>query len=300
MSKWKEFEQLVHQLQQQLSGDAEVILNTHLKGDDSKGSRQIDILVKRSVAQYPIVIVMECKDYKRPVDVKEVEAFATKLRDVKANKGALVSGKGFTSMALEVAERYGIDVFRFIDTQSTNWKAYASIPAAVEQIALRAVQFRFSEFIQIPIAYVRPLQNAEIFSKEKEYLGKLENLMTNKWINGEIPKTTGIHEIEIIKNGFIGEATNLVMVTIHGLAHVEKKFFHGPLPVDLIGLKDERSGGVLTKSFTTKMIETSKLIDGKLEGWLEVVDPSKLAVAPIFTFVVESSPKIGESYKSLQ
>lgn len=290
MSKWKEFEQLVYQLQQQLSGDAEVIFDTKLSGEDSKTKRQIDILVKRSVGQYPILIVMECKDYKRPVDVKEIEAFASKLKDIKANKGALVSGKGFTQAALEIAKRYGIDMFRFIDTKSTNWKAYASIPASVEQIIFKAMQFRFSQFTQIPVALVNPPQNADIFNSQKEHLGRLQDIMIKKWISKEIPRDAGTHVVEIVTGGYIGDPKNLFETTIHGVALVEKRVFHGPLPVDLVGFKNEHSGGVLTRSFTTSMIETAKLADGKLEGWSEVLNPSEMAVQPFFTFIVESGP----------
>jgi len=291
MSKWKEFEQLVYQLQQQLSGDAEVILDATLPGEDSKVNRQIDILVKRSVGQYPIVIVMECKDYKRPVDVKEVEAFATKLKDVKAHKGALVSGKGFSQAALETAKRYGIDMFRFVDTQSTNWKAYASIPASVERILFQAMQFRFSNFTEIPIVFINPAEEANIFSPQKESLGVLKDLMIKKWINNEIPRTAGTHIIEIINGGYVGTPEHLCSVTIHGVAHIERKVFYGPLPVDFVGLKNEHNGGVLTRSFTTEMLNMTELAQGKLDCWSEV-NPLEIAVQPLFTFMVESGPSL--------
>ncbi|MES2223595.1 MAG: restriction endonuclease [Patescibacteria group bacterium] len=292
MSKWKEFEQLVYQLQQQLSGDAEVVLDASLPGDDSKTDRQIDILVKRSIGQYPIVIAMECKDYKRPVDVKEVEAFATKLKDIKANKGAMVAGKGFSQAALETAKRHGIDMFRFVDTQSTNWKVYASIPASVEQIFFQAMQFHFSDFVEIPIVFINPPHEANIFSPEKELLGILKDIMIKKWINNEIPKTSGVHFVEIVTNGFVGTPEHLCSVTIRGLAHVERKVFFGPLPVDFVGLKNEHGGGVLTRSFTTEMLDTAQLTEGKLAGWSEI-DPSQAAVQPLLTFVVERGPSLG-------
>lgn len=289
MSKWKEFEQLVYQLQQQFSGDAEVVHDATLPGEDSKTNRQIDILVKRTVGQYPIVIVMECKDYKRAVDVKEVEAFATKLKDVKAHKGALVSGKGFSQAALETAKRHGIDMFRFVDTQSTNWKAYASIPASVEQVLFQAMQFRFSGFTEIPIVFINPPHEANIFSPEKISLGILKDLMIKKWIENGIPRVAGTHVVEIVNNGYVGTLEHLCPVTIHGVAHIEKKVFYGPLPVDLVGLKNEQSGGVLTRSFTTEMLNMALLAEGKLDGWSEI-DPKQIAVQPFLTFVVESGP----------
>jgi Restriction endonuclease len=58
--------------------------------------RQIDVLMRQQVGHYVMNIVLECKDYKRPVDVKRVEEFHGLLQDVCAQKGALVCPKGFT------------------------------------------------------------------------------------------------------------------------------------------------------------------------------------------------------------
>jgi hypothetical protein len=160
----------------------------------------------------------------------------------------------------------------------------------------RAMQFRFSEFIQIPIALVNPPQNVEIYNSQREYLGRLQELMIKKWVDREIPREVGTHVVEIITNGYIGDSQVLYETTIHGIACIEKKIFYGPLPVDFVGLKDEHSGGVLTRSFTTSMIETSKLLNGKLDGWTEVSSLKEMAVQPFFIFATENCPTL-ESFK---
>ena len=63
---------LVSRIQQQLAPDAEVIHNANLPGRKSNRSRQIDVLVRQKIGQYEMLIVLDCKDYAKPVDVKGV------------------------------------------------------------------------------------------------------------------------------------------------------------------------------------------------------------------------------------
>lgn len=78
--KWKRFEKLVYDLQKEFAGDAELTLNDTIKGVDSTVGRQIAIAIRRRVGQYPILIVIDCKDYEEPLDVKDVESFAGMAR----------------------------------------------------------------------------------------------------------------------------------------------------------------------------------------------------------------------------
>src|ERR1035437_9816242 len=102
--KWREFEQLAAEIQRQLAPDARVETNVKLHGKRTGIDRQIDILVQQTVGQYPIRIIIDCKDYKKPVDVKELEAFMGMVEDVGANKGAMVAPSGFTSTAKQRAK----------------------------------------------------------------------------------------------------------------------------------------------------------------------------------------------------
>src|ERR1700722_15474823 len=89
--KWKRFEKLAYEIQREFAGSATVTLNDSIQGIDSKVSRQIDISVRQNVGQYPILVVIDCKDYRVRVDVKAVEEFGGLVRDVRANRGALIS-----------------------------------------------------------------------------------------------------------------------------------------------------------------------------------------------------------------
>jgi hypothetical protein len=65
----RNLELLVHRIQQQLSPTAEVLHNVYLPGRISKVDRQIDVLVRQKIGQYEMLIVLDCKDHARPIDV---------------------------------------------------------------------------------------------------------------------------------------------------------------------------------------------------------------------------------------
>ncbi|HEX8853934.1 MAG TPA: restriction endonuclease, partial [Pyrinomonadaceae bacterium] len=84
-NKWKKFEDLAAHIQRRLSPEAVVRQNEYILGKRSKRKRQIDITVRKEVRPYELLIVIDCKDYKRPVDVKDVESFIGLTKDVGAN-----------------------------------------------------------------------------------------------------------------------------------------------------------------------------------------------------------------------
>src|SRR5712692_6662094 len=88
--KWKRFENLVYEIQKSFSGTtATVTHKEYIMGMDSKVEREIDISIKQQVAQFPILVVIDCKDYAEPVDVKSVEEFAGLAEDVRAGAPGL-------------------------------------------------------------------------------------------------------------------------------------------------------------------------------------------------------------------
>jgi len=65
--KWKRFERLIHQLHTQFAPkDAIVTLDDKIVGCESKTERQLDVTIRAVVAQYKVLIVVECKDEARP------------------------------------------------------------------------------------------------------------------------------------------------------------------------------------------------------------------------------------------
>ena len=92
--------------------------------------RQIDILIEEKVADFNILIIVDCKYFNKKVDVKEVESFLSFLQDLKASKGILITNIGYSKAAYNRAT---------YDTQD---------------IELRIINFedldRFQDFMAIP------------------------------------------------------------------------------------------------------------------------------------------------------
>jgi hypothetical protein len=141
---WQEFEKLAAKIQQELAPKARVERNAKLLGKRSGVERQIDILIDETIAQYKIRVVIDCKDYRVPVDVKDMEEFMGLVEDVGANKGALIAARGFTEAAKKRAKDAGIDVYRLIDTSSTKWSAYISLPCVITDQMIESFSFTFS------------------------------------------------------------------------------------------------------------------------------------------------------------
>lgn len=109
--EWKQLESLVADIQRQLAPDATVTHDAKLVGVLSETERQIDVLVEQNVGQYSMRIVIDCKDYVRPIDVKGVEEFHGLMNDVCAQKGALVCPRGFTEAAKQRAAKLQIALY---------------------------------------------------------------------------------------------------------------------------------------------------------------------------------------------
>ncbi|MGT2440881.1 restriction endonuclease [Bradyrhizobium betae] len=125
---YKKLEKLVAKIQQDLAPQSKVSHNVRLKGK-SGAQRQIDVLVEDRIGQYDIRIVLDCKDYKTPVDIKDVEECAGLFEDVSAQRGVIVCPAGFTKNAKARAQQLQIDLYSPIDTDPHKWQARIKIPA---------------------------------------------------------------------------------------------------------------------------------------------------------------------------
>lgn len=120
---WQDFEKLITKIQSELTPDAIVKHNQKLK--DSVGIiRQIDILISQKIADRDIQIFVECKYPKKsnkPVGLKDMDGFATVLRDLNA-LGIMVSSTGFTRDAKKQAKKYTIRLLSYIEAQQIDWE----------------------------------------------------------------------------------------------------------------------------------------------------------------------------------
>ncbi|MGD0520106.1 MAG: restriction endonuclease [Terracidiphilus sp.] len=101
---WQDYETYIFGTLQRLLPGAHIQQNVTMRGIISGRSRQIDVLVERDYAGVILSIVVDCKCYKRKVNIKDVEAFLGMLEDLGIRKGALVTTKGYSKSAYERAQ----------------------------------------------------------------------------------------------------------------------------------------------------------------------------------------------------
>lgn len=278
-----ELEQLVQKIQQQLAPQAEVMHNVKMPGRLTRTDRQIDVLVKEKVGQYDISIVIECKDHKRPVDVKGVEEFAGLLDDVGAQKGVLVCPMGFSETAKTRAAGLQIDLYSPFDTDAHKWQVSAAMPAVCSFKSV-AISFGFSMSAPLPFRmFPNFFSEIIVHDMERKELGTCYSKIVERWNNGEfadIPASTE-RRVDIFGDQKVqadnGYGTLCPMKLTAGL-YVREQLFSGQLPIPKIsGFKDEMTGKVITNAFAIGLLDPNE-ID---EKWAPINSVDELEVKPV-------------------
>jgi hypothetical protein len=78
-------------------------------------AHQIDVSAELEVAGAFILIPVECKLYSRKVGIDDVMEFATRIDDIGAHKGIIVTTNGFQKGAVQLAQSKGIALVRAYD-----------------------------------------------------------------------------------------------------------------------------------------------------------------------------------------
>ncbi|MFO0931216.1 MAG: restriction endonuclease [Planctomycetota bacterium] len=82
----------------------------------SGGTREVDVWIETQVAGHlPLTIHGSCKDYGRPLDLGEIDAFQGELDSTGANVGVIYSSRGFSRRAVEKAESIGVSCCHLLD-----------------------------------------------------------------------------------------------------------------------------------------------------------------------------------------
>jgi len=283
---WKKFEQLAASIQRDLAPDAKVTENAKLIGA-SGTPRQVDILIEQEAGQFELRIVVDCKDHKEPVDVKDVEAFLGLVQDVGAHKGAMIAANGFTDTAKARASGAGLDLFRLIDTADHKWRSYVSIPAVLRDFQVSNYSFSISWKGHGALDIRRDLRYMPILRKDGTLIDYACNLVAARWEDETIPIVVGEHrDIPLLSEPTFLQGPDLLFeATVRLNAHVREIIYFGQLPiVDVRGLKSELKDVTHVKSMTTGPVNPEKIS----REWQQVDSIDQLAVKPVMRFTVKS------------
>jgi Restriction endonuclease len=265
-----------------------VLHDVKLDGRSSGTKRQIDVLVREYIGQYEIKIIIDCKDHKVPVDVKGVEEFSGLLHDVGAQKGVLVSPKGFTQAAKKRAESLQIDLYSPIDTGAHKWKARVTMPTLCD-FRSAAMSFTVSTSAPAPLRIVPEFYSGPFFDREGHVLGAALNKALDRWNNGEYPAEPGEHRdlaifdtlTVLMDNGYDGPLKMRIPVDISVSLMVERNLYFGQLPIPHIsGFLDQLSGKIITNAFTTGILDPEDVE----RNWLKIKHEADSPVTPVIRF----------------
>ena len=93
----------------------------------------VDVSFEKSVAGARLLILVECKCYAHAVSVDEVEEFHSKLDDVGAHKGIMVTTVGYQDGAVKVAEGRGIALAHLTEDETPGELRYRALAAAPKE-----------------------------------------------------------------------------------------------------------------------------------------------------------------------
>lgn len=102
------YRELVGTVMAVLDPDSAVKTEQWIDGPD--GERDMDVEVRGMLHGMQHFILVECKDHARPIGIGFVDAFESKIRDLKPNRAIMFSNSGFTRDALKKANRVGIEM----------------------------------------------------------------------------------------------------------------------------------------------------------------------------------------------
>jgi hypothetical protein len=117
MKKGKRLERLVYIVNEALKDIPETRISSNVKLENKSGrKREIDVLIETKINGIEIKIAIECKDYRGAIAVEKIEAFKSKCDRIKGiTKKVIVASNGYQADAIEAADDFNIDLYRFDD-----------------------------------------------------------------------------------------------------------------------------------------------------------------------------------------
>ena len=106
---WKQYENEIYDYFRSVYPEATLTPDARITGKFSKIERQIDLLIEVEMADFRFRVVVDGKYRDKKIDVNDVEAFLSFVRDVEASKGLMISTEGYSSAAMNRAALVAAD-----------------------------------------------------------------------------------------------------------------------------------------------------------------------------------------------
>lgn len=136
---WKEFEKLVAKLH--YTPGALVQHDATVQGR-SGAEYQVDCAITYPAGPYSLTVLVSCKDWKKKVDRPPVTTWFATIEDCRANKGVVVSARGFTKEAIEYARDKNIELFHLKPMTPEEWAKEGGIQAV--EVGINLIGFNLT------------------------------------------------------------------------------------------------------------------------------------------------------------
>jgi hypothetical protein len=160
-------------------------------------SRQIDVVVLGRFAGYPTMLAIECKNFRRPINVRDIGTFRDLLEDVglAPQQGILVSTSSIGEGALGRAQELGIKVLELSGLTPDRLSAALHDATQLVVFVVPAME-QLSVVNEIP----GPAETDELmtlFDVEGNMVASIPDLLWLRWLEGEPPSFLGEHELDL-------------------------------------------------------------------------------------------------------
>ncbi len=112
-ASWQELQDMVGQLFRELGCQVEVGGTVKLV----RGSKEIDVYVEDTGITPQSIYLCECKHWDKPIPQEVVHSFRTVIQDFGANRGFVVSRRGFQSGCVKAAKNTNVELLTFEQIQ---------------------------------------------------------------------------------------------------------------------------------------------------------------------------------------
>lgn len=100
---WRNYEHYIYSTFKEKYPTSKIEYDKNVKGIISGIDRQVDIFIEGEVAGEKLNLIIDCKYFNKKIDIKLVESFLGFVKDVKGNRGILITNKGYTKAAFNRA-----------------------------------------------------------------------------------------------------------------------------------------------------------------------------------------------------
>jgi hypothetical protein len=164
--KCENLEKIIADIHREFAPDAIVQHNIKLLGRSGR-KRQVDVLIRGSIGIYPLRVAVECKNYNKRVGnkrvgIEKVEAFITKLKDIDANIGVMISSSGYDDGAKAQANNHNVILLNMREAEEADWKDVFSDEHWMHLFIFEVVEVK---------AYIKPVNSVRDYPYPDELLG---------------------------------------------------------------------------------------------------------------------------------